>query len=68
MMQLLGKLIYKNFKILLIKFLPTVFLVSPDYIYITSPKVKGFDMEKITEPAKRFSNIENIYTKTKRSF
>ncbi len=56
----------EEFQNLLIKFLPAIFLVSPDYIYITSPKVNGFNMKKITEPAKRFSEIEKIYVKTKR--
>lgn len=46
--------------------MPAIFLVSPDYIYALSDKIKGFDTTKITEPAKRFSSIENWYVKTKR--
>lgn len=45
---------------------PAIFLVKPDYVYMLSNKVKNFEMQKITEPAKRFSTIENWYIQTKR--
>jgi len=48
------------------KDLPAIFLVRPDYIYTLSSNLKGFAMQKITEPSKRFSTIENWYKKTKR--
>ncbi|MDD5146649.1 MAG: ABC transporter substrate-binding protein [Candidatus Pacebacteria bacterium] len=46
--------------------LPAIFLVRPDYVYFLSPNLQGFDTAKITEPAKRFSNIEEWFIKTKR--
>ncbi len=46
--------------------IPAIFLIRPDYIYALSDKIKGFDTTKITEPAKRFSNVEQWYLKTKR--
>jgi len=45
---------------------PALFLYNPDYIYWTSSKIKGIDTTKVVDPAKRFSNIENWYIKTKR--
>ncbi|MDP2951387.1 MAG: peptidoglycan-binding protein, partial [bacterium] len=48
------------------KDLPAIFLVRPDYIYTLSSSLKGFTIQKITEPSKRFSSIENWYLKTKR--
>jgi len=56
----------EKFQDILLEDLPAIFLVQPDYIYMLSPKIKGFKMKKITEPSKRFSNIEKWYTKTKR--
>ena len=46
--------------------LPAIFLVRTNYLYFLSPKIKGFSVKKITEPAKRFNTIENWYIKTKR--
>lgn len=46
--------------------LPAIFLIRPDFLYLLSPKVKGFNVEKITEPAKRFSTIDLWYVKTRR--
>ncbi|MEK7103963.1 MAG: ABC transporter substrate-binding protein [Patescibacteria group bacterium] len=48
--------------------MPAIFLVRPDYIYTLSEKIKGFAVTKITEPAKRFSNVETWYLKTKREW
>jgi len=45
---------------------PALFLYNPDYIYLSSTKIKGIDTTKIVDPAKRFSNIENWYINTKR--
>ncbi|MEK7658478.1 MAG: ABC transporter substrate-binding protein [Patescibacteria group bacterium] len=45
---------------------PALFLYNPDYLYWVLPQVKGIDTTKIIDPAKRFSNVENWYIKTKR--
>lgn len=57
-----------NFQETLSKDMPALFLVRPDYIYALSGKIKGFEVKKITEPSKRFSSVENWYTKTKREW
>ncbi len=54
------------FQNILIKDPPAVFLYSPDFIYFTSKEVSGININKITDPSKRFTDIENWYTKTKR--
>lgn len=56
----------EQFQDILIQDMPAIFLVRPDYIFALSEKVKGFNVTKITEPSKRFSNIETWYIKTKR--
>lgn len=50
----------------LLQNLPAIFIASPDYIYMLSDKVHGFEMEKVTEPAKRFSTVNEWYMNTKR--
>lgn len=56
----------EEFQNVLLNDSPAVFLASPDYIYLISNQVRGFNMQKITEPAKRFSDVERWYMKTKR--
>ncbi|PIU15215.1 hypothetical protein COT20_02030 [bacterium (Candidatus Gribaldobacteria) CG08_land_8_20_14_0_20_39_15] len=56
----------EQFQDVLLKDLPAIFLVRPNYIYFLSNKINGFVVQKITEPAKRFSTIENWYIKTRR--
>lgn len=50
----------------LLKDLPAVFLVRSHYLYFLSSKIKGYKTEKITQPSKRFSNIEKWYKQTHR--
>ena len=56
------------FQEILIGDAPGIFLYSPDYIYSVSKEIKGINGQKITNPSKRFSGIENWYIKTKRSW
>jgi len=56
------------FQDILIEDAPVVFLYSPDYIYLVSKEIKGINIEKIVDPSKRFSGIENWYLKTKRAW
>jgi len=46
--------------------LPAILLVRPNYTYMLSGSIGGYNVQKITEPSKRFSTIENWYIKTKR--
>ncbi len=58
----------EKFQDILLEDIPAVFLVRGDYFYFLSPKIKGFQTEKIVEPSKRFSNIEKWYIETKRAW
>lgn len=40
---------------------PAIFLYYPEYIYFMSPKVKGENITKISEPRERFSSINSWY-------
>lgn len=56
----------EKFQEILTADLPAVFLARPDYPYFLSSNVKGYNVKKIIEPAKRFSTIEQWYIETKR--
>ena len=45
-----------------------IFLYSPDYDYFVSKEIKNISSHKITDPSKRFVDIENWYIKTKREW
>jgi len=48
---------------------PAVFLYSPDYIYISTPKLGGLDTTRvINTSADRFDTIERWFIETSRSF
>ena len=57
---------YTDFQNALVKELPAIFLCSPKYIYPVNKSIQGITTENISSPAKRFSNIEKWYIKTKR--
>jgi len=56
------------FQEIIIQDVPALFLYSPDYIYSISKEINGVEVKKIVDPSKRFSGIENWYTKTKRTW
>jgi len=47
---------------------PAIMLYSPNYLYYTSDKIKGFSSNKLITPSQRFSNITNLYIKTKKAW
>lgn len=56
----------EKFQEILIEDAPSVFLYNPNYLYFISNKIKGVKETIITDPSKRFINIENWYINTKR--
>ncbi|MFH1894811.1 MAG: ABC transporter substrate-binding protein [Patescibacteria group bacterium] len=58
----------EKFQDILIGDAPCVFLYSPDYVYFVSGKIKGIKEKMITDPSKRFTNIENWHIRTSRHF
>ena len=61
------KLLEKAQEILLSD-LPAIFICNPNYLYFVSEKVKGIEGELIPNPSERFSQIQNWYIATRRSF
>ena len=59
---------YEKLQDIIIEDTPALFLYNPDYVYWVSAKIKGFATTKIVDPAKRFSNVENWFIKTKRAW
>jgi len=59
---------YIHFQNILNLQLPAVFLYTPKYVYPMSSSIQGVDTKVISIPADRFSNIEEWYVETKRSF
>jgi len=58
-----------KFQNLLIDEAPAIFLYNPDFLYLISSEIKGLPQKQfIADPAKRFSEIENWYIKTKRQW
>ena len=57
---------YEKLQDILIKDSPAVFLYNSNYLYLINDKIKGIEIKKIVDPAKRFSNIEDWYIKTRR--
>lgn len=58
----------EDFQNLLIDDAPAVFLYNPNYLYLLPKEIKGINAKIITDPSRRFSDIENWYIKTKRVF
>jgi len=46
--------------------IPAIFIYSPHFLYPVKKTLKGVEIEKISQPQERFSNIENWYINTKR--
>jgi peptide/nickel transport system substrate-binding protein len=58
--------IYQKFQKILYEKIPAIFLYSPAHIYPINRKVQGIDAENLVTPAKRFSDVNHWYIKTKR--
>lgn len=55
---------YVQFETQIEQDMPAVFLYSPNFIYVVSPKVKGLSINNISSPDDRFSNVFEWYTET----
>lgn len=56
--------LYKNFEEIIKDEVPSVFIYSPEYMYITSNKIKGNSIDNITNTSDRFYGIEKWYIET----
>lgn len=55
---------YFQFQSEIRKDMPAVFLYSPNFIYVVSPKLEGLSIGHIISPADRFSNVYSWYAET----
>lgn len=58
--------LYRQFQEILSEESPAVFLYSPDYLFVTSDRIKGIDVSRIDAPSGRFSNANKWYIYTDR--
>ncbi len=56
--------LYKSFEEIIKDDVPAIFLYSPEYLYMMSKEIKGYDMKTISSPSDRFSGIDKWYIKT----
>lgn len=59
---------YEKFQDILLEDAPAIFLYNSGYVYLISNKIKGIETKKITDPARRFANVEEWHVKTKRAW
>ena len=57
---------YAEFQKQIGKDVPAVFLYSPKYIYLVPKSLKGFDIDTITIPPERFSEIYKWHMETEK--
>jgi ABC-type transport system substrate-binding protein len=57
--------IYRKINKIILKQHPAIFLYQPNYTYLQSDKIKGFDTKRIFSPSGRLKNIRDWYTSTK---
>ncbi|MEK7120617.1 MAG: hypothetical protein AAB840_00825, partial [Patescibacteria group bacterium] len=57
---------FAEFQNEIIKDVPAIFVYSPDFLYITPNKLKGFDMKSISIPSERFNTVYKWYIDTER--
>lgn len=55
---------YKKFQEIIAEDEPAIFLYSPNYTYIQSKKIKGFNIKSIISPSDRFDDISQWYINT----
>ncbi len=56
--------IYQSFEKIVKDEVPAIFLYSPDYIYVMSDKIKGYDSKSIDDHSDRYYGIEKWYITT----
>lgn len=52
---------YNKFQEIIAEDEPAIFLYSPNYIYVQSKKIKGFNIKSIVSPSDRFRSVERWY-------
>ncbi len=55
---------YKKFQKIIAEDEPAIFLYSPNYTYVQSKKIKGFNVKSIVSPSDRLSDVDQWYINT----
>ena len=55
---------YKKFQEIITEDEPAIFLYSPNYTYVQSKKIKGFNIKSIILPSDRFGDVNRWYINT----
>ncbi len=55
---------YKKFQEIIVEDEPAIFLYSPNYTYVQSKKIKGFNTKSIILPSDRFGDVSQWYVNT----
>lgn len=59
------KQLYREFRKILAKDVPAIFLYAPTYGFVADAKLKGVEFEDIFTPPDRYNNLSDWYLKTK---
>lgn len=57
---------YQEFTTEIAEDIPAVFLYSPKFLYLVSPKLNGFDIESVANAGDRFAQVHKWYVQTDR--
>jgi peptide/nickel transport system substrate-binding protein len=60
------KATYEKFQQEVQKDVPAIFLYSPQYLYVTTSRIKGFNVSSIAIPSDRFSQVHEWFMQTRR--
>ena len=55
---------YKKFQEILAEDVPAIFIYSPNYTYVQSKNIKGFNVKNIIIPSDRFADVSQWYLRT----
>ncbi|MAJ97227.1 MAG: hypothetical protein CMI56_01250 [Parcubacteria group bacterium] len=58
--------LYVQFEKEIISDAPAIFLYAPDFLYIVPTRLRGVDIDLVTTPSERFSEVYLWYTQTER--
>ncbi|OGG58661.1 hypothetical protein A3C86_02860 [Candidatus Kaiserbacteria bacterium RIFCSPHIGHO2_02_FULL_49_16] len=58
--------LYNSFAAIIMKEQPSVFIYSPDFIYVVPETLQGIRLGALTTPSERFQNVYEWYTDTER--
>ncbi|MDO8552741.1 MAG: ABC transporter substrate-binding protein [bacterium] len=58
--------LYKSFESIIVKEQPSIFIYSPEFIYVVPKSLLGVRLGALTTPSERFQNVNEWYSDTER--